>query len=111
LKFSVGNVLIGAGGVVATAAVIAVSVGLKFSVPPELYTVVVYKGMFAAAAGLMIVGAMVGRHANEKRKSAERDRRLSEAGRPQSLSPPRALDSASHSERERNVGWIERQGP
>jgi membrane-bound ClpP family serine protease len=75
VKFSVGNIFTSVGGIVAIFGVVAMAIGLKFVVPPEVLTVVVYKGIFAAAGGLMIVGAILGRHANRKRHAAELERK------------------------------------
>lgn len=68
MRISVGNILTGAGAAVALFGAVSIAIGLKFSTPGGLLTIAVYKGIFAAAAGLMIVGAFWGRHAIERRK-------------------------------------------
>jgi hypothetical protein len=71
VKPSAASFLTGAGVVVAVAGVTGLATGVQFSLPPAILTVVIYKGIFAAAAGLMIVGALFGRQAYRHR-SVER---------------------------------------
>ena len=92
MRFSAGKILTAAGAVVAAFGAIAMTIGLKFSMPPEIYTIVVYKAIFAAAAGLMIVGAMAGRRAREKRKAGELERNESDAALLKPSSPSSAPD-------------------
>lgn len=75
MKLSAGSLFTIVGGGVAIFGVVAMTIGLKFSVPPEVLTVIVYKGIFAAGAGFMIVGAWLGRRANQKRREAEFEER------------------------------------
>jgi hypothetical protein len=72
MKLSVGRILTAAGVVVAVAGVIAMAIGLKLSSDGFFQNVVMYKGIFAAAAGLMIVGAFSGRREKQKNREALR---------------------------------------
>ena len=100
MNLSIGKILTAVGAAVATFGAVAMAIGLKFSVPPEVYTIVVYKAIFAAAAGLMIVGALAGRHAHEKRKEEEIERRAADPAL-ESGSPISAGDFLAHDSRER----------
>ncbi len=108
MKFSAGNIFTTVGGVVAIFGVVAMEIGLKFSVPPEVLTVVVYKGIFAAGGGLLIVGAILGRLANRKRQAAELDR--NEGRELPGYLPGGNTDSAGDIERQRTGERITREG-
>jgi predicted lysophospholipase L1 biosynthesis ABC-type transport system permease subunit len=64
-----GTVLMVGGVAVGTIAAVALGLHLKVVLPAEVLTVVVYKGMFAAAAGLLAAGAVVRRRAVMKREA------------------------------------------
>lgn len=82
MKMSLGRILTAAGVAVAVVGVIAMAIGLKLSSEGFFQNVVMYKGIFAAAAGLMIVGAFSGRRENQKKRDTlelEERARLSSA--------------------------------
>jgi vacuolar-type H+-ATPase subunit I/STV1 len=108
VKFSAGNVFTSLGGIVAIFGVVAMAIGLKFVVPPEVLTVVVYKGIFAAAGGFMIVGAILGRRANQKRQAAKLE--LKDAPQLQTGIPGDDQDSAGEVEQPRAAERIAREG-
>lgn len=67
---SFGRILTAAGVTVAVGGVIAMAIGLKLSADGFFQNVVMYKGIFAAAAGLMIVGALFGRREHQKKSES-----------------------------------------
>jgi hypothetical protein len=59
----IGTVLTATGGVVGVLGVIGLASGVQITLPPDLATLIFYKLLFGAAAGLMVAGAVIGRTA------------------------------------------------
>jgi uncharacterized membrane protein len=99
MKFSVENALTGAGAAIAATAAVALWTGVSFSLPPELYTVIVYKGILAAAAGLLLAGGLAGRYARrkkmEEKNSAQGDGPGLPASDVEALNPAPTRNAAS----------------
>jgi uncharacterized membrane protein len=108
MRITTANVLTLAGAIVAAAAAVAMTIGLKFELPTEVLTVVVYKGMFAAAAGLMIFGALLGRRAHSRQQ--ELKNRAETASIEEGSFRENANGPQSESLRAENVGPFERAG-
>lgn len=66
----VGNILTAVGAIVAVFGVIAMVTRLKITLTPEMQELLFYKGLFAAAAGLLIAGALIGRRGRAAAKDA-----------------------------------------
>jgi hypothetical protein len=64
----IGTVLTAAGGVVGAAGVIGLASGVQITLPPDLATLIFYKLLFGAAAGLMVAGAVIGRTARVRKQ-------------------------------------------
>lgn len=58
---TVANLLVAAGALLGIATVAAIALGYSPSLTPEMVKLLFYKGLGAAAVGLMVVGAIVGR--------------------------------------------------
>ena len=65
---TLGNVLLIAGAAVAVVAVVAVVTGYSPNLTPEMTKLLFYKGLGAAAVGLMIVGTLIGRVGRRREK-------------------------------------------
>ena len=68
-KWSLGNVLLTAGAAVGAVTVLAVATGYEIVLSPAMMQLVVYKGFAAAAIGLMVVGAWIGRRSRLRERS------------------------------------------
>jgi hypothetical protein len=64
-----------AGGLTGMLGVAAMAVGFKITLTPEMQEVLFYKGLFAASAVLLILGAIIGRrgHRQKERERASRE--------------------------------------
>ena len=62
---SLGNGLVIAGGVVGAATVAAIATGTEIVLTPGMIQIVIYKGLAAAAVGLIIVGSLLGRRGRQ----------------------------------------------
>ena len=63
---AVGNALVLAGGAVGVAAVIGLATGFKIVLTPEMVHLLVYKGLAAAAVGLIVMGSWLGRRGRQQ---------------------------------------------
>jgi hypothetical protein len=63
---AVGNALVLAGGAVGVAAVVGLATGFKVVLTPEMVDLLVYKGLAAAAIGLIVVGSWLGRRGRQQ---------------------------------------------
>lgn len=61
-----GNALVLAGGAVGVAAVVGLATGFKVVLTPEMVDLLVYKGLAAAAVGLIVVGSWLGRRGRQQ---------------------------------------------
>ena len=75
VKKRLGDTLIRVGAVVGTLGAAAMAIKLKMTLTPGMQEVFFYKGMFAASAVMLILGAWYGRQGRieqeEERKRAE----------------------------------------
>lgn len=78
---AVGNALVLAGGAVGVAAVVGFATGFKIVLTPEMVHLLVYKGLAAAAVGLIVVGSWVGRRGRQQ-ESADNANELLTPGVP-----------------------------
>lgn len=71
----IGQVLIGVGAMVGTAAAVGLAVGFEpASLPSALLNVAVYKLTFVAAIGLLVAGAIVNRYTRKRDRPPMLDR-------------------------------------
>ena len=63
---AVGNALVLAGGAVGVAAVVGLATDFKIVLTPEMVQLLVYKGLAAAAVGLIVVGSWLGRRGRQQ---------------------------------------------
>jgi len=63
---AVGNALVLAGGAVGVAAVVGLATDFKVVLTPEMVQLLVYKGLAAAAVGLIVVGSWLGRRGRQQ---------------------------------------------
>jgi hypothetical protein len=92
---TIGNALVGAGAIVGVATVTAIATGYEIRLSPEMIQLLTYKALGAAAIGLIVVGAWIGRGGTdmlrEHSEKTEQDKNdLSEA--PAALSEGSATD-------------------
>jgi len=73
---TVGNVLVIAGAFVGAAAIVAVATDFSPSLSPEMITLLFYKGLGAAAVGLMLVGTWIARSGRRIERPPEQPRVL-----------------------------------
>jgi hypothetical protein len=72
---TLGNGLVIAGAIVGVATVALVATGTEITLTPAMIQLLIYKGLGAAAVGLIIVGSWVGRRGRQQ----ERDTRHASA--------------------------------
>lgn len=65
----VGDALVGAGSIVAVATVVAVATGYNIDLTPAMVHLLVYKGLAAAAMGLIVAGSWIGRHNRQEMRN------------------------------------------
>ena len=68
---AVGNALVLAGGAVGIAAVVGLATDFKVVLTPEMVQLLVYKGLAAAAVGLIVVGSLLGRRGRQQESQAD----------------------------------------
>ena len=61
MRSRLGTILTTVGGALGMLGVIAMAVGLKLTLTPQLQEILFYKGLFAASAVLILLGAIYGR--------------------------------------------------
>ena len=61
MRTVLARTLIAAGAVVGVAGALLMAAGVRIQLPPDVLNLVIYKMIFAAAFGLLIAGALVGR--------------------------------------------------
>jgi hypothetical protein len=71
VKTRLGNTLTRVGAAVGVVGVIAMAIKLKIELSPQAQQVLFYKGLFAAAAVLLILGAWYGREGRQQAREAE----------------------------------------
>lgn len=69
---ALGNVLVIAGGLVGAATVAAVATGIEITLTPAMIHLLVYKGLAAAAVGLIVAGSWVGRRGRQQEQDTRR---------------------------------------
>jgi hypothetical protein len=62
----VGNGIVIAGAAVGAAAAVGIASGYHINLSPEMMQIVIYKGIAAAAVGLIVVGSLIGRLGRQK---------------------------------------------
>ena len=77
MKLSLSDTFTAAGATVAVLTVVALAAGLNIP-GPWIVRLVMYKAMFAAAAGLLIAGAFFGRHAKLREREALEEKRAAQ---------------------------------
>ena len=70
---AVGNALVIGGSVVGVGAVVAVATGAEITLTPAIMQLLLYKGLAAAALGLIIVGSWVGRRGRRQEREGVQD--------------------------------------
>jgi len=65
---TVGNVLVVAGSMVGVATVAAVATGAEIHLSQEMIQLLIYKGLAAAAVGLIVVGSWIGRRGRKQER-------------------------------------------
>jgi hypothetical protein len=68
---TVGNGLVIAGGAVGVATVAAIATGTEIALTPAMVQLLIFKGLAAAAVGLIVVGSWLGRRGRQREESAE----------------------------------------
>ena len=68
---SLGNGLVIAGGAVGVATVAAVATGTEIVLTPAMVQLLIYKGLAAAAIGLIVAGSWLGRRGRQLDRSAK----------------------------------------
>lgn len=76
IKTKVGNALTKVGAAVGIIGVVAMAIKLKIVLTPEIQQVLFYKGLFAAAAVLLIIGAWYGREGRREAREARKANEL-----------------------------------
>lgn len=82
VKKRLGDTLIRIGAIVGTLGAAAMAIKLKMTLTPGTQDVFVYKGMFAASAVMLILGAWYGR---QGRIEQEEEKKLAELGAPSEM--------------------------
>ncbi len=67
---TVGNGLVIAGGAVGVATVTAIATGTEIVLTPAMVQLLIYKGLAAAAIGLIVVGSWLGRRGRQLDQAA-----------------------------------------
>lgn len=67
---TLGNGLVIAGGAVGVATVAAIATGTEIVLTPAMVQLVIYKGLAAAAVGLIVVGSWLGRRGRQHDQAA-----------------------------------------
>ena len=67
---TLGNGLVIAGGAVGVATVAAIATGTEIVLTPAMVQLLIYKGLAAAAVGLIIVGSWLGRRGRQHDQTA-----------------------------------------
>ena len=70
---TLGNGLVIAGGAVAVATVTAIATGTEIVLTPAMVQLIIYKGLAAAAIGLIIAGSWIGRRGRQLEQAARSD--------------------------------------
>ena len=73
MRASTGSALMVAGTAVGVAAGVGLLVGVHPTLPPALLSLVIYKAIFAGAAGLLATGAIIRRRALLGRGDRQRE--------------------------------------
>jgi hypothetical protein len=95
-----GDILTALGAVVGVFGVIAMAIKLKIVLTPDMQQLLFYKILFAGAAGLLIVGAWMGRQSRAaERESLSQRRALKELEGPSEI----PLDSVNNSATDRHA--------
>jgi hypothetical protein len=97
----IGDTLTILGALVGVFGVVAMAIKLKIVLTPDMQQLLFYKGLFAAAAGLLVVGAWIGRRGRAAaREELEERQRLDELRGPSELplASAQARAGDSHSE-------------
>ena len=68
---ALGNGLVIAGALVGVATVAVVATGTEITLTPAMIQLLVYKGLAAAAVGLIVVGSWVGRRGRQQERDAK----------------------------------------
>ena len=76
IKTRVGNTLTKVGAAVGFFGVVAMAIRLKIELTPQAQQVLFYKGLFAAAAVLLVLGAWYGREGRRQASEAEKANEL-----------------------------------
>jgi hypothetical protein len=66
---TVGNGLVIAGGAVGVATVAVIATGTEIVLTPAMIQLLIYKGLAAAAVGLIVVGSWLGRRGRQREKA------------------------------------------
>lgn len=82
VKKRLGDMLIRVGAVVGTLGAAAMAIKLKMTLTPGMQEVFFYKGMFAASAVMLILGAWYGR---QGRIEQEEEKKLAELSAPSEM--------------------------
>jgi len=67
---SIGNGLVIAGGAVGIATVTAIATGTEIVLTPAMVQLLIFKGLAAAAVGLIVVGSWLGRRGRQHDQAA-----------------------------------------
>ena len=98
---TLGNGLVIAGGAVGVATVAAIATGTEIVLTPAMVQLLIYKGLAAAAVGLIVVGSWLGRrgrqHDQAAMEAAANTPELEAGGLPLRKSVPKPADSAADS--------------
>jgi len=96
---TLGNGLVIAGGAVGVATVTAIATGTEIVLTPAMVQLLIYKGLAAAAVGLIVVGSWLGRRGRQHDQAAMRSAASTpglEAGNPSfRQGVPQAADPAT----------------
>lgn len=65
---ALGNGMVIAGGLVGVATVAFVATGAEITLTPAMIQLLVYKGLAAAAVGLIVVGSWIGRRGRQRER-------------------------------------------
>jgi hypothetical protein len=96
---SVGHGLVIAGGAIGMATVTAIATGTDIVLTPAMVQLLIFKGLAAAAVGLIVVGSWLGRrgpqHDQAAMTAASATRELEAGSPPLQESVPKSADSAA----------------
>lgn len=68
---SLGNGLVIAGGALGVASVTAIATGTELVLSPAMIQLLIYKGLAAAAVGLIVVGSWLGRRGRQQERTGK----------------------------------------